>query len=107
MSDSKPACKYGSKCYRLSSKHKDEFSHPESATSSSTSTGAPPPKRQKMGEGSALFTAAGSESNKEMCPVAQINIAKICSKYMLYMTYIHRGIDLSFNQGSALTLHSK
>lgn len=56
--------------------------------------------------------AAASHSSiasnaSEMAPSHQVALSEKCTKYKYYMTYVHRGIGSSYNQGSALTLHSK
>ena len=72
---------------------------------SSTDVNSTPPKKAKLMTSDASASDDGDSS--EMCPVAQVNLGQRVTKYYYYMTYIHRGIHSSYNQGSALSLHSK
>ena len=47
------------------------------------------------------------QHSNEMDPLHQVALSEKTAKYRYYMTYVHRGIDNSYNQGSAITLHSK
>ncbi|KAF6020566.1 TDP1 [Bugula neritina] len=122
--DGLPACKYGSKCYRKNPLHLKEFSHPnKSAHSDQVSR-----KRKNSSEGAdeicAKSTVGSGESGtssippgnvqltsdknttKELSPATQVALSQSCSKYNYYLTYVQRGIDNSYNQGSSLTLYN-
>lgn len=64
------------------------------------------------GSGESSSTERSAEKAKlpekgEMVPLHQVSLSEKTLRYSYYMSFVHRGIDPSYNSGSAITLHSE
>lgn len=82
-----------------SSEGADEICAKSTVGSGESGTSSIPPGNVQL--------TSDKNTTKELSPATQVALSQSCSKYNYYLTYVHRGIDNSYNQGSSLTLYSK